>query len=115
MPSYKRPDFLRDCLSVWEAAVNGVTANTNADRQKYWLHWERYASTAQIKPFLDPSVPPLERDIVAGSFADRVRTGKYGRGNQIKVSGLSDALTAISKTIELAGKPSQLYQAENKY
>ena len=109
MPSSERPDFLRDCLSTWEAADNGVTAKTNIDRQKYWLHWERYASTAQINPSLDPSVPALERDIVAGAFDAWVRMGKYGRGNQIKVSGVSDSLAAISKTIEMDGKPSQLY------
>ena len=111
MSSSKRPDFLCDCLYVWESTSSVVTANTNADRQKYWLHWEKYASTAQINPFLDPSVPPLEHYIVAGEFSARVRTGKYGRGNQIKVSGVSDALTAISKTIELAGKPIELYRA----
>ena len=66
---------------------------------------------ANIDPFLNPSVPTLERDTFTGSFADRVRTGKYGNGDQIKVSGVSDALAAISKTIELAGKPSQLYLA----
>ena len=41
--------------------------------------------------------------------------GKYGRGNQIEGSGVSDALAAISKTIDMAGKPIQLYRAENKY
>ena len=65
--------------------------------------------------FSAPSVPPLERDLVTGAFAARVRTGKYGNGDQIKVSVVSDALAAISKTIELAGKPSPLYRAENKY
>ena len=115
MPSSEQPDLLRDCLYALEAAANVVTDKTNADKQKYWLHWEQYASTAQINPFLDPSVPTLERNIVAGAFGARVRTGKYRRWNQIKVSGVSDALAAIYKTIELDGKPSQLYRAENKY
>ena len=94
---------------MWEATYNYVTTNTNIDRKKYWLHWERYASIAQINPFLDTSVPPLERDISARVFAARVRTGKCGRGNQIKVSGVSDELVDISNTIDMAGKPSQLY------
>ena len=115
MPGADRSPFLRDCLSAGEAAANGVTAKTNATRQKYWRHWEQYANSANIDPFLNPSVPPLERDIVTGAFAARVRTGKYGNGDQLKVSGVTDALAAISKTIELAGKPSQLYRAENKY
>ena len=101
-------------MSSWEAAANGVIANTNSDSQKYWLFWEKYASTAQINPILDPSVNSLEGDIVIGAFSARFMTGKYGRGNQIYVSGVSDALAVISKTIDMTGKPSQLYQAENK-
>ena len=92
-----------------EAAANGITAKTNTTRKKYWRHWERYATSENIDPFIDPSVPPLERDIFIGAFAARVRTGKYGNGDQIKVSGALDALAAISRTIDLAGKPSQLY------
>ena len=115
MPSYEQPAFLRDCLSAWEAAANGVTAKTNPDRQKYWPHWKRYASTAQINLFLDPYIPPLECDIFAGAFAARVRMENYGRVNQIKGSRVSDALAAISKNIYLAGKPNQLYRSENKY
>ena len=66
-------------------------------------------------PSLISPYPFLEREIVAGAFHDRFRMGKYGRGNQIKVLGVSDALAAISKTIDLAGKPNQLYGVENKY
>ena len=111
-----RPGFLRDSLSAWGAAANGITAQTSAGRTKYWNHWCKYAAAAGIDPFLHPSsVSPLERDIVAGAFAARVRTGEYGRGNQIRVGGVSEALAAVSKTIELAGQPSMLYRAEGKY
>ena len=115
MPSAERSPFLRDCLSAGEAAANGVTTKTNATRQKYWRHWTQYVTVADIDPFLGPSVPPLERDIVTGAFAAWVRTGSYGNRDTIKVSGVTDALAAISKTIKLAGKPSQLYRAENEY
>ena len=111
-----KSDFLSDAMSAWGAAANGITAQTNAEHKKYWRHWVRYANSTGIDPFLNPTtVPPIERDIIAGAFAARVRTGRYGRGNQIKVGGVSDALAAISKTIELAGQPSQLYRAEGKY
>ena len=115
MPCTERSPFLRDCLSAGDAAANGVTAKTNATRKKYWQHWERYATSAKVDPFIGPSVPPFERDLVTGAFAARVRTGKYGNRDQIKVSGVSDAFAAISKTIELAGKTSPLYRAEKKY
>ena len=114
MQGSKRTVFLRDCLSAGEAASHGVTPKTDSVRQKYWHHWEQYARDAGVDPFLD-SVPPLERDVVTGAFAAWVRTGKYGIGRQIKVDSVTDALAAISKTIELAGKPSPIYRAENKY
>ena len=115
MPCAKRPGFLNDCLSAWEAAANGITPKTNSKRHKYWNHWANYATATGINPFLDKSVPPEERDIIAGAFAAWVRTGSYGRGNQIKVSGVTDALAAISKTIDLAGQPSQIYRTDQKY
>ena len=110
-----RPGFLRDCLYAWGVATNGVTPKTHVDREKYWRYWSQYANTTGINPFLDKSVPPMGRDIIAGAFAARVGTGSYGGGNQIKVSGVTDALAAISKTIELAGQPRQLYRSDQKY
>ena len=110
----ERAPFLRDCVAAGQAAANGVVAKTNATRQKYWRHWTSFARSAGIDPFLD-DVPPLERDIVISAFAARVRSGRFGNGDQIKVAGVTDALAAISKTIELAGKPSPIYRADNKY
>ena len=73
-----------------------------------------FARLVGVDPFLD-GVPPLERDIITTAFAARVRTGGYGNGSTIKVAGVTDALAAISKTIELAGKPSPIYRTEHKY
>jgi len=74
------------------------------------------APLTKINPFLHPnSVPPLERDIIAGAFAARVRSGQYGRRNQIKAGSVTDALAVVSKTIELAGQPSLFYRSKNKY
>ena len=49
------------------------------------------------------------------AYAARVRRGYFGRGNQIRVSGVTAALSAISKTIELAGYPSPVYRGQNRY
>ena len=113
MPCAERPSFLRDCLFVWRAASNGVTDQTNAMREKYWEIWEKYASMAGISPYLDKTVPPIERDLVAGAFSARVQTGEYGRGQIIRVGGVSEALAAVSKTIDLAGQPNALYRGYN--
>ena len=107
--------FLRDCFSAWGAAANGVTPKTHASWQKYWGHWVQYATRAGIDPFLGPTVAPIERDIVTGAFAARVRSGSYGLGHRVKAGSVTDALSAISKTIELAGRPSQLYRSDGKY
>ena len=101
-------------MLAWQAIAAGTTAKTASDREKYWTHWCAYASILQVDPFLR-STTPLQRDIALTAFAARVRTGSYGRGAKIKVSGVQDALVAISKTIELAGERSPLYRDEGKY
>jgi hypothetical protein len=53
--------------------------------------------------------------MVLTAFAARVRQGYYGNGNTIKVQSVTDAMAAISKTIELAGYRSPVYRADNKY
>ena len=111
----ERPLFLRDCLSASQSASDCVTAQTNNMCKKYWVLWETYASTAVIIQYIDKTVPPIERDLVAGAFAARVRTGEYGRGHIIRVGGVSVALTAVSKTVELAVQPSALYMGDNTY
>ena len=87
---------------------------TTRAREKYWLHWSRYAKSVGIDPLLE-NTDPLIRDIVLTAFAARVRTGHYGRGNEIRVSGVTEALSAISKTIELAGYKSPIYRSPNVY
>ena len=79
MPRAQKYSFLCDCLSAEESAANGVTAKTNATRKKYWRQWANYATTTGIDPFLH-HVPPLERDIITGAFAARVRAGQFGNG-----------------------------------
>ena len=105
--------FASACLSAWEVTTLGVTPKTNADRQKYWGHWRTFSAITHTDPFLCPKkVCPIERGIVIGAFATLVRQGVYGRGKNINVSGVSDALSAISKTIKLAGQPSPLYRKD---
>ena len=105
------PHFLRDFLSLWEADTDGVTAKTRKENTKYRNHWANYASDVKMIPFLDGSIPPLERDIVADVFTARVRTGECRRVNLIKISGVTDILVDISNTTNLARQPSKLYLA----
>ena len=117
VPPSSRTMFISACLSAWEATTLGVTPKTNADRQKYWRHWVVFTTITGTDPFINPNkVDELERDVVVGAFSALVRKGVYGRGKQLKVSSVNDALSTISKTIELAGKPSlTVYRKENHY
>ena len=49
------------------------------------------------------------------AFAARVRTGILGRGATVKVGTVSKAMSAVSKTIELANEPSPIYRAPEVY
>ena len=67
-----------------------------------------------IEPFLS-NTNETQQIIILTAFAARVRTGHYGRGNTVKAASVQEALSAISKTIELAGKSSPLYKAEKAF
>jgi hypothetical protein len=64
--------------------------------------------------FLDTATE-LECGIILSAFAARVRSGFYGKGHQIKVPSVAEALSAISKTIQLARKRSPVYREDEKY
>ena len=103
-----------DVLSAWRAIDNGVTAQTAADREKYWKEWIRYAATWKIDPYLQ-NCDHLDIIIVVGAFAARVRTGFFGRGLQIKVPTVAKALSAITTSIRMVGKSCPFKEAEDEY
>jgi hypothetical protein len=75
----------------------------------------QYASICRINPFLVRNILSLEVNIFILAFSARVRTGFYGRGNQVHISTVTTALVAISKTIQLAGELSPIYWEKGKY
>ena len=96
---------------MWRATASKVVAKTTRDRQKYWRYWCFYAVLCRCDPFLG-NISALERDIIAIAFAVSTRSDIFGRGTQIRVSGVTDALAAIFMSIDLAGSPSPLYEAD---
>ena len=114
IPLATKIDFTRDVVSAWKTIDLGVVAATTKTWEKYWQTWCQYAKKVKVNPLLQ-STHPLVRDLVLTAFAVWVRTGFYGKGSQIRVQGVTDALLAISKTIELAGLKSPVYQSHNKY
>ena len=109
-----RSNLTSDILSAWNAIRHGVVDQTNKKREKYWKHWKEHAKQFKAKPFLEGE-SSSDKIIIITTFGARVRTGCVGKGNTVKVQTVTDALSAISKTIELAGEPSPIYKAEKTY
>ena len=103
-----------DIIAAWNTIASGVTPKTSQERQKYWKHWTSYCKNIKLDPTLQ-TCTRLQAIIAATAFGTRVRQGCYGLGNKVKVSTVSTALSAITKTLELAGSDSPLLQAPDKY
>jgi len=103
-----------DILFAWGEIADGVTVQTSKTRQRYWKHWAGYCQQCNTDPFLT-GISPCERAIIITAFAARVRTGAYGRGDQVKVQAVTDVIAAISKTCELVGQCSPVYKSEGTY
>ena len=114
IPLSTKVDFTRDVISAGHAINLGVVEKTTRAREKYWMHWSCYSKSVGVDPLLEHT-DPLIRDVVITAFAARVRTGYYGRGDEIRVSGVTEAISAISKTIELAGYRRTIYRAPSVY
>ena len=102
-------DVARDILSARRALAAGTVIKTASDREKYWNLWREYATSCKIDPWLS-NISQLEAEIIISGFAARIRSGSYGRGHQVTVSTVQDGLSAITKTFELAGQLSPIYQ-----
>ena len=110
-----------DRKAVAEKAFSGVEGSLQGISQWMYDHpeiaMEEYETSAKLSSFLgqhgfEVEYPAYGLDT---AFAARVRAGMYGHGVTIKVQGVTEALSAISKTIQLAGKPSPIYREEGKY
>ena len=101
-------------MLAWEAIDNGVVDENNRSRKKYWKHWQAYTKHFNCNPYLSECTS-TEHTIIITAFAARVRTGHYGKGNTVRVPSVTQALAAISKTIELAGEQSPIYSSDKIY
>ena len=104
----------RDFLFAWRAIANGVTHQTSKTQQKYWEHWCSYTHACKSSPDLQQE-STLHKAILLTGFAARVRTGALGLGYEVKVQTVSDAMAAISASLELGGKRSPALKAEGEF
>ena len=86
-------------------------AQNTKTREKYWAHWKAYTNLFRKDPFLT-NCTNSQQVIITTAFVARVRRGFYRKGQQVIVETVPQALSAISKTCELAGEPSPILQAE---
>jgi hypothetical protein len=83
-------------------------------RQKYWSHWVDYTAAFQQSPLLE-NLTDMQKLVILTAFAARVRTGYFGRGSQVRVPSVTEALSAVAKTLQLAGEQSPIHEAEGIY
>ena len=114
IPVTRKLELTRDILSTWEGIANGVVDKNHKTREKYWACWTRYTQAFRKHPHLT-DCSATQQIIIITAFAARVWTGYYGLGNRVRVKTVAGTLSAISKTIELAGFPSPVYQTEKIY
>ena len=101
-------------MSAWQAINNGVVDAATKSRQKYWAHWVEYASAYNQSPLLD-NLSDMHKLVIITAYAARVRTGYFGRGGQVRVPSVTEALSAVAKTLQLAGKQSPIHEADGVY
>jgi hypothetical protein len=90
----------RDLDAAW-AAIGTATVD-DKERGKHWEDWTRYALGANQSPyFLGMDRPDRQNLLLA--FAARVRTGLYGKGQQVGHQSVEKALRHVAQTLQLAG------------
>ena len=99
---------------MWRAIDNDVVAQNTRTREKYWTHWRAYTKLFKKDPYLT-SCTNVQQIIIVTAFAAQVRSGYYGKGKQVTVQTVTQALSAITKTCELVGEPSPVLQTEKTY
>ena len=90
------------------ACANGVVDQTAKVRLRYWAHWQHFCWKHQVEPFLNDLSQQAGVDHIC-NFASWVREGNAGRGNQVRVGSVQEALRAVGKTFELAGLDNPTY------
>ena len=61
------------------------------------------------------NITVCKKSIIITDFTARVRTRAYGYGDKVSVQTVTNALAAISKTCQLVGKPSPIFEREGEY
>jgi hypothetical protein len=72
------------------------------ERKKSWADWQRYAVGSNTSPYLQGLDRPARQNLLI-AFASRVRTGLFGKGQQVGHQSVEKALRHVAQTLQLAG------------
>ena len=111
VPDPNKGGIVCDLLITWGEISDGVTVQISGTRGNDWSRWGYYCIQFGTDPHIQ-SVNPCEQAIVLIAFMARVRTGDYVQGDQVCIQYVADELATISKTCQLVGKQSSIYQIE---
>jgi len=102
LPPELQDSYARDFRLADEAFHAGRLAATSIARETRWRHWYSYlTATMGFDPYLQSTT--FEQRIRSFTeFAQRIRTGYYGRGRQVQAATVTSAITAVGQTISMA-------------
>ena len=92
-----------DLALAWQA-IGDATVDVEP-RKCAWRWWKNYTASNGISdPYLQDR-DQLEQLGILLAFAACIRSGRMGRGKQVKKGSVSSALRYVGQTFELAGYP----------
>lgn len=89
-------------------SANGLVEATVKVKDKGWKDWTLFCQFDNVDPWLR-NTNVKRRIKVFCAFAQWVREGNAGMGNQVKYGSVSKALAAVGSKFELDGQPNPLY------
>jgi len=110
-PPARQDQLARLYAAARRDSTNGVVAQTQKVRLRYWTHWSHFCRTVHnnVDPFLD-GVSKAKRVALLEAFARYIREGNAGRGHTVRAGSVQDALCAVGKIFELDLRPNPIYQ-----
>ena len=100
LPPELQDSYARDFRLADGAFQTGQLAATSVAREACWQHWMSYVAPMGFDPYLKSTTFEQRIRYLTG-FAQRIRTGYYGRGRQVQAATVTGVITAVGKTISM--------------
>ena len=112
LPPQLQDNFARLLQTKGKSINAGIMAANHKEWEHYWQHWSDF-----ITPFCHvdaklTNIPTTQCIKLITAFAEHVRHGHCGHGQQVRAGTIQVAVCAIGKTFEMDRCPNPLYRAE---